>query len=243
MGKFSKWIGGGLGWVFGGPLGAIAGFIIGSIIDSSELKTYSSKRGYSRTTTPGGFIISLLVLVAAVMKADGKITKQELEYVKRFFVRSFGTEAAKDAILMLRDLLKQNIPIDDVCRQIYVNMNHPTRLQLLNFLCGIANVDKSQNKAEYILLQDIARKLGLTSEEFKAAYSMYVEDDNWAYEMLEITRDATDEEVKKAYKKMAVKLHPDKIEYLGEDFKKAAKEKFQKLNQAYEKIKKERNMH
>ena len=240
MGKFSKWIGGGLGWVFGGPLGAIVGFIIGSIIDSSEVKTYA--KGSSRATTPGGFIVSLLVLTSAVMKADGKVTKGELEYVKKFFVRSFGVEAAKEAMLMLRDLLRQHIPIDDVCRQIRLNMDRSTRLQLLNFLCGIAYVDKPKHKSEYLLLEDIAKKLGLTYEEFKAACSMYVEDVDWAYEMLEITKNATDEEIKKAYKKMAIKLHPDKIEYLGEDFKKAANEKFQKLNQAYEKIKKERNL-
>ena len=240
MGKFSKWIGGGLGWVVGGPLGALAGFIIGSIIDaSSEVK---SNQGKSNVTTPGGFIVSLLVLVAAVMKADGKVTKSELEYVKQFFVRNFGVDEAKEALLMLRDLIKQNIPVDDVCKQIRINMDRPTRLQLLNFLCGIAHVDRTHHQGEYNLLESIALKLGLTHEEFKSAYSMYVKDADWAYEMLEIKKDATNEEVKKAYKKMAAKLHPDKVEYLGEDFKKAAKDKFQKLNQAYEQIKKERNM-
>lgn len=240
MGKFAKYIGGGLGWVFGGPLGALAGFFIGSIIDvaNTETKNY---RGNTNKTTPGGFIVSLLVLVAAVMKADGKVTKAELEYVKQFFVRNFGTSEAHEALLMLRDLLKQNIPVRDVCSQIRMNMDRPTRLQLLSFLCGIAHVDKI-HQGEYNLLDNIALNLGLTNEEFRSAYSMYVQNVDWAYDMLEITKDATDEEVKKAYKKMAIKLHPDKVEYLGEDFKKAANEKFQKLNMAYEQIKKERNM-
>ena len=62
--------------------------------------------------------MSLLVLVAAVMKADGKVVKSELDYVKQFFVRQFGQESAKQALLMLKDILKQEIPVRDVCLQI-----------------------------------------------------------------------------------------------------------------------------
>jgi DnaJ like chaperone protein len=241
MGNFSKWIGGGLGWVFGGPLGAIAGFIIGSIIDTqTEIKAYSQHK--SSKTTPGGFIISLLVLTSAVMKADGKIRKAELDYVKQFFIRSFGVDEAQEALLMLRDLMKQNVPVDDVCRQIRANMDKHSRLQLYNFLFGIAQADGSVSPEELTLLEHIAQELGLSSEEYKSAKSSFIPNADWAYEMLELTPSATDDEIKKAYRKMAIKYHPDKVEYLGEDFKRSANEKFQKLNLAYEAIKKERNI-
>ncbi len=241
MGNFSKWIGGGLGWVFGGPLGAIAGFIVGTIIDNqTEVKGQS--RGQSSKTTPGGFIVSLLVLTSAVMKADGKVTKAELDYVKQFFIRSFGVDEAQEALLMLRDLLKQNIPVDDVCAQIKSNMDKHLRLQLFNFLFGIALADGKVTQDEQLLLEHIAKRLGLSDEEYKSAKSSFISNADWAYELLELTPAATDEEIKKAYRKMAIKYHPDKVEYLGEDFKRAANEKFQKLNQAYDTIKKERNM-
>ncbi len=240
MGKFSKWIGGGLGWVLGGPLGAIAGFIIGSVIDSQS-EVYKSQAKTTKTT-PGGFIVSLLVLTSAVMKADGKATKGELNYVKRFFVKAFGAEEAQEAILMLRDLLKQNIPVDDVCRQIRANMDKYSRLQLFNYLFGVSQADGAITQAELEFLKHIAQLLGLSNEEFKSAKSTFIPDNNWAYEMLEITPSASEEEIKKAYRKMAVKYHPDKVEYLGNDFKKAANEKFVKINQAYDIIKKERNI-
>jgi DnaJ like chaperone protein len=72
---------------------------------------------------------------------------------------------------------------------------------------------------------------------------MFVKDTDSAYKILEIEPNATNEEVKKAYKKMAVKYHPDKVSHLGEDVRKAAEEKFQNLNAAYNEIKKQRGIH
>jgi DnaJ like chaperone protein len=59
---------------------------------------------------------------------------------------------------------------------------------------------------------------------------------------LEIDSSATDDEVKKAYRKQAMKHHPDKVSHLGEEIRKAAEEKFQKLNEAYERIKSARGI-
>ena len=84
MAKFGKWIGGGLGWAFGGPIGALIGFTVGSMFDGGKSQTQRGASGYSGRTTTGGYVMSLLVLVAAVMKADGKVLKSELDYVKKF---------------------------------------------------------------------------------------------------------------------------------------------------------------
>ena len=70
----------------------------------------------------------------------------------------------------------------------------------------------------------------------------YYDDLESAYQILEITSTATNEEVKKAYRKMAIENHPDKVGHLGEDIRKAAEEKFTQINVAYEKIKKQRGM-
>ncbi len=250
MAKFGKWIGGGLGWAVGGPIGAIFGFIIGSIVDgtTTEIQTggtgYFTGRptGYSARTTTGGYVMSLLVLLAAVMKADGRVLKSELEYVKKFMVQNFGEASAVEAVKMLRDILKQNIPVNEVCRQIQQNMNYSARLQLLHFLFGVAQADGFVDPTELQMIEQMARQMGIGNSDFQSILAMFVRDTNSDYKILEIESTATDEELKKAYRRMAMKFHPDKVSHLGEDFQRAANEKFQKVNQAYENIKKERKM-
>ncbi|WP_163711175.1 TerB family tellurite resistance protein [Mangrovibacterium lignilyticum] len=243
MGKFTKWIAGGLGWAFLGPIGGILGFVVGSMFeDNSQLTTTKTTTGHGPSTTTGGYVMSLLVLVAAVMKSDGKVLKSELDYVKAFFVRTFGADSAQEAIKLLRDLLNQNIPVTDVCHQIQKNMDYSSRLQLLHFLFGIAQADGKVDVSELELIDHIAQNMGITSKDFESIKSMFVANTDAAYKILEIESSATDEEIKKAYRKMAVKYHPDKVSYLGEDFQNAAKEKFQKVNEAYNQLKKERNL-
>ena len=243
MGKFGKWIGGGLGWAVGGPIGAILGFVVGSIFDESSIDIRTTTNtGYTGRTTAGSFIMSLLVLVASVMKVDGKILKSELDYVKKFMVDNFGEPSAQDAIKILRDLLKQNIPVNEVCRQIKNNMNYSARLQFIHFLFGIALADSQISAAERQLIEQISRGMGINAEDFTSIQAMFVKDINSDYKILEIEPSASNEELKKAYRRMAMKYHPDKVSHLGEDFQKAAKEKFQKVTRAYNDIKKERNI-
>lgn len=240
MGKFGKWIGGGLGWAFFGPIGGLLGFAIGSVIDSAKVQV---SKGVSATTR-GDFALSLIVLVAAVMKADGKILQSELDYVKMYFVRSFGKESASEAIRMLREILKQDIPLHEVCSQIKKYLDHSSRLQLIHFLFGIADADKDIHAMELHVIEDIASRLGISAKDFDSIKSMFLKTDNIeaSYKILEIEPGVSDEEVKKAYRKMALKYHPDKVSYLGEDVQASAKEKFQKLSEAYEKIKRQRGM-
>lgn len=242
MAKFAKWIGGGLGFVLGGgPIGALVGFLIGSVVDSAEVHTYSSSRTYSGNT-PGAFGVSLIVLIAAVMKADGKVLKSELDYVKRFFISQFGPESAQEALVMLRDLLKKEIPLNDVCLQIKNGMDYSSRLQLLHILFNVSAADGRFDKAETDVIQQIATLLGVSPVDFESIKNMFIPATDAAYRILEVERSATDEEVKKAYRKMAVKYHPDKVSHLGEDYRKNAEEKIKAVNEAYDKIKKERNL-
>lgn len=238
MGSFTKWITGGLGWAFFGPLGGILGFILGSLIESSE----GIRRASPGATTTGDFALSLLVLVAAMMKADGKVLKSELDYVKNYFVRSFGEGSASEAIMMLRDILKQDINVREVSIQMKNRMDYASRLQLLHFLFGISLADGKVHEHEIGLIRLIAQYLGISARDLESIKNMFIPDTDAAYKILEINPDASDEEVKKAYRKMALKYHPDKVAYLGEEFKKTADEKFKKVNEAYEKIKKERGI-
>ena len=186
--------------------------------------------------------MSLLVLVAAVMKADGRVLRSELDYVKRFFRQNFGTETSQEAMVMLRDLLKQEIPVLDVCRQIKQNLDYSSRLQLVHFLFGIANADTQVHASELKTIELIAGYIGISAKDRESIKYMFIPKTDSAYKILEIEKSASDDEVKKAYRKMANKFHPDKVSHLGDDFQKAANEKFQKVNEAYEQIKKERNI-
>jgi DnaJ like chaperone protein len=242
MAKVGKWITGGLGWAFFGPIGGILGFVVGSMFDNTQVIYGRQDNQTNLQTTQGGYIMSLLVLVAAVMKADGKVLKSELEYTKQFFVNAFGVSAAQEAVRILRDLLNQNIPVTDVCRQIRQNMDHPSRLQLLHFLFGIAAADGIVHPDEHKLIKHIAEQMGISQKDYESIESMFVANTDAAYKILEADPSATDDELKKAYRKMALKYHPDKVHYLGEEVQKAAHEKFQKVNEAWEIIKKQRGI-
>ncbi|MBA4409484.1 MAG: TerB family tellurite resistance protein [Bacteroidota bacterium] len=242
MAKIGKWITGGLGWAFFGPIGGILGFVVGSMFDNTQVITGRQEYQPGQPTTQGGYIMSLLVLVAAVMKADSKVLKSELDYTKDFFVRTFGIAAAGEAVKILRDLLNQNIPIAEVCQQIRKNMDHPSRLQLVHFLFGIADADGHVHETEHKLIKHIAQQMGISQKDYESLESMFVANTDAAYKILEIETTATDDEMKKAYRKMAVKYHPDKVHYLGGDIQKAAHEKFQKVNEAWETIKKQRRI-
>jgi DnaJ like chaperone protein len=237
MGSFAKWIAGGLGWAFFGPVGGVFGFLLGSMFDGVD-----SVRSTSTRTTQGDYAISLLVLVASVIKADGKVLRSELDYVKKFLIQNFGETGAKEALIMLKDLLKQDIPVYDVCEQISGNMNYSQRLQLLHFLYGLGYADGLLTPAEEKLLQLIANGLQISAGDKESLQSMFKNTIEDLYKILEIDSTVPDEDVKKAYRKMAMKYHPDKVATMGEDVKRAANEKFQRLSEAYEKIKKERGM-
>lgn len=242
--KYLKWIGVGLGWALGGPIGAILGFALGSMASTAEITKSSGGSRFQtrRDTSTNDFIVSLLVLSAAVMKADGKVLKSELDYVKDFFVRQFGEHKAKEQILLLREILKQPLQLREVCMQIRANMPHPMRLQLIHYIFGLAQADGSLDAKELRVIEDIARYLGISEKDFASIRAMFGTDTQSAYDVLEIQDNATEADIKKAYRKMALKYHPDKLSTLGPDIQKAAKEKFIKVQEAYEMIKKQRNI-
>jgi len=241
MGFFGKWLVGGLGWVLGGPMGGLLGFLVGSMLDSTTDQS-AIHTGRTAITTQGDFGMSLLVLVAAVMKADGKVVKSELNYVKKFFVSQFGQESARQALLMLKDLIKQEIPVRDVCLQIGRNMDYSSRLQLLHLLFNISIADSKINSSEIEIIERISGYLKVTPTDFMSIKNMFIPETDSSYKILEIDPSSSNEDVKRSYRRMAMKYHPDKVSHLGDDFRKTADEKFRKVSEAYEKIKNERNM-
>jgi DnaJ like chaperone protein len=242
MAKFGKWVGLGLGWALGGPIGGILGLAVGSIFDSGSTAATGQARSVRSRTLRGDYAASLLVLIAAVMKADGRVMKSELDYVKRYFVSRFGEDTASEAVIMLRDILRQEIPLRDVTLQLSQRLDYSYRLEMLHFLFGIASADGSVSDAENNVIQRIAGYMRISDSDFQSIRAMFVSQTDASYKILEVEPTVSDEEVKKAYRRMAMKYHPDKVSHLGEDFKKVAHEKFKKVQSAYEEIKKERGI-
>lgn len=245
MAGFGKWLAGGLGLVLGGPMGAIIGFALGSLFEGSS--TTGSQQGtHSRTTrstSEGDFKMSLLVMIACVMKADGNVQKAELNVVKRFLVTNFGEDGALEALPILKRLLDQPLNEREMAMQINQFMNYSAKLQLVHFLFDVAYSDGHVNAAELRVIQTIASIFRITAADFESLKAPYVKnvDKDWAYKALEIEPSATIDEIKKAYRRMAMKYHPDKVNSLGEDVKKSATEKFRAINEAYEQLKKDRS--
>ena len=238
MAKFSKFLWGGLGWAIGGPIGGIIGFALGTMIDHSKTVTNDG----SGTTMPGDFGVSLLILCAEVMKSDNKLLKSELEYVKRFFITQFGVEHTQERMLLFREILKQSYSLEEVCSQIDLNLDYPSKLQLVHLLFGLANSDGDLHPAEMNSIRMIAGYLHISNADLNSMSAMFTKDSTSAYEILEISRDASNDDLKKAFRKLAALHHPDKVEHLGEDFRKSAQEKFKSINEAYTQIKKERGI-
>lgn len=242
MAKYGKWVGLGLGWALGGPIGGILGLAVGSIFDSGKSDISGKARSVRERTLRGDYAASLLVLIAAVMKADGRVMKSELDYVKRYFITRFGEATASEAIVMLRDILKQEIPLRDVTQQLSQRLDYSYRLEMLHFLFGIASADGSVSDEENKVINRISGYMSISDSDFQSIRAMFVSQTDASYKILEIEPTATDDDIKKAYRRMAMKYHPDKVSHLGEDFKKVAQEKFRKVQAAYDKIKKERGL-
>lgn len=245
MKRLFQIFGGGLGWSLGGPIGAIIGVAFGNmvheIVGADQNPQATSSRA-SRPTRPGGspsdFHIALLVLAARVIKADGKVLQSELDFVRQQFAVMFGKERANESFKVFKKIVDQQIPLTKVAAQINGFTNHSTRLQLIHFLFKLGLADGHLHDKEIAEIKRIAQNLRISTYDFASIHAMFNQgkDDNWAYKVLEVEASATQAEVKKAYRKMALKYHPDRTIEAGPEAQESAKETFLNVQKAYEQI-------
>lgn len=239
--------------------GAILGFIIGTGIENyqrvikgaqgngqqggRQFNTEDLFQYYQQRSTSNDVPTMLMALSAAVMTADGKVLKAELNYVKSFFNQQFGPQFSQQHLLTLKKFLDSgDIPLQRICQDIQTRMQPAVRTQLLHYLFGIAKADGHVAESEAKIIQNIAAMLGVSSADYESVKNMFYRNVNSDYKVLGIDASASNDEVKKAYRKMAIKFHPDKVAQMGEEYEKGAKEKFQNIQEAYEAIKKKRGM-
>lgn len=258
--SFAKWIGGAIGWSFGGPIGAIIGLAIGSFVDNlagngtpllgdrqtgkrrdtyREMPNYGQRRSRPQTQS-GDFEVSLLILASVVIKADGKQDQRELDFVRQQFSNMYGKDRANKAFELFKRINKQNISTRQVCIQIRQMMDHASRLQLLHFLFGIAKADGMVSEDELRQIYTISGYLGISNRDYQSIKAMFYNSSDNAYKILEIDKSVSDDAVKKAYRTMAKKYHPDRVGHLGKEHQEGAEAKFRQVQEAYEHIQKER---
>ena len=239
--SLGKWILGGLGFALGGPIGALIGVLLASAFESNNVPEEART---SRRATQGDIRVSIIVLIACVIKADSKVLKSEINFIKPFLVNTFGEQGAKQALLLLKDLLQKDIDHMAVAQQIRQHINYSTRLELIRLLLEIAKSDGEIAQQELYVIEQIAINMSVQNADYQSILALYQrhKDSNWAYTALEISPSATDDEVKKAYRRMAMKYHPDKVANAGEEIRKQATEKFRGINEAYEHIKQQRGI-
>lgn len=235
--------------------GIMVGFVVGSLIDSYLNVQARIKKGekpedifdyykqHSEVQGRSDFATMLVVLSAAVMRADGKVLKTELEYLKNFFSQQFGPNFTKEHLQTLKYFLDgAAIPLEKVCADIRFRTQVEVRIQLLHFLFGLAKADGHVADTEINVIRNIATLLDIPMVDFESVKNMFYRNVNSDYAVLGIESSATEEEIKKAYRQMAIRYHPDKVAAMGEEYQKGAKEKFQKIQEAYENIKKARGI-
>jgi DnaJ like chaperone protein len=155
----------------------------------------------------------------------------------------YGEERANNAFKLFKVFMKNNqISTPQICTQIRQNLTHASRLQLIHFLFGIANADGAVQEVEVNAIKTIAGYLYVNPHDFESIKAMFYNSSDSAYRILEIEKTASNDEVKLAYRKMAKKYHPDKLQHLGDEHIKGAEEKFKQVSIAYEKIQKERGI-
>ena len=242
-----KWLLAVLGFMYMRYPGAIIGFIIGTLLDNWNrssggfLKSVMGDKQAS-SVSPGDFELNLLSLCALVIKADGKVSQTELDYVRSYFVRAYGKERANATFRTFNDVIKnRELSASQISQYLASRTQYPTRLQITHFLFGIAQADGSVSISEANMIQQIASYLKIGAKDFESIKAMFLKQTpESAYKILEIDKSASDTDVKKAYRKMVKKYHPDKLEHMDEAYKKGAREKFDKVQEAYETIQKER---
>ena len=237
-----KWIAGALGWAMFGPLGGLLGYFLGSRLERQAVAAAGSEDGQVwNQGQRNSFLISLLALSAAVIKADGKVSSAERSRFREFFAANFGAQAANEAEEILNEILQKDFNLYEVCSQIRSCMDYSQRLQLYHYLVSLGACD-GLVQVEVDLLETIANYIGLSKTDSDSIMAQFRPNNDSNYRILGITPDATDEEVRKAYRRMAIQYHPDKVATLGEDVQKAAEEKFKAISQAYEAICRERGI-
>ena len=196
-----------------------------------------SKQGVS----PAEFELNLLSLASLVIKADGIVNQKELDFVRQYFVQAYGKEQANATFKVFNEeIKKKQLSAQKIAAFLRNRMRYESRLQIIHFLFSVAKADGQISDPEVREINNITGFLGINHRDFESIKAMFFSNPDSAYKILEIEKTANPDQIKKAYRTMVKKYHPDKLQHMDEVYRNGAEEKFRKVQEAYEQIQKER---
>jgi len=255
---WGKLAGAAAGFALGGPLGALLGGVAGHIADTaldsgSETGPQSGPQFGNDAGQPERsqvvFTMGVIALSAKMAKADGRVTSDEVEAFNQVF--HIPPEEAGN-VRRIFNLAKRDVAgYESYARQIAnIFRNNPGALEdLLDGLFYIAKADAELHPMEIDFLRRVSDIFGFSPREFERLHSSHalgidgeLRDD--PYLILGIDPDISNDDLKKAYRRMVKENHPDALSARGvpEEFVTLANEKLAAINVAYERILLERGL-
>lgn len=239
-----KWIAAIIGYLLYRIPGAFLGFFIGSFLDGIKVSNVRPGTIFGerpQNVSPADFELNLLSLCSIVIKADGRVNATELDYVRQYFVSTYGKEKANAIFRTFNEVVKsREVNAQRICGYLNTRLRYEVKLQLVHFLFGIAAADGAVSEKESDKINDIAGFFRISYRDFESVKAMFVRSADNAYKILEVDPEATDAEIKKAYRNMVKRYHPDKVRTQDEAIRKGAEEKFREVQKAYEEIQQKR---
>ncbi|MCK9297257.1 MAG: DnaJ domain-containing protein [Desulfobulbaceae bacterium] len=200
----------------------------------------------SQTESRKNFVSLLVHILVKVAQFDGKISRAELLTIKNFFRTHLHYD--QNQMFWVNELIKDanNNPdsLETLLAQFRSSFAYEPRLILVELVYQIFFSNERVTNQELELARNIAEYLELSPHDLQSIQSRYirmrhaaVNQEQQYYEVLGLQPEATFEEIKKAYRKLSMKYHPDKVGHLGEEFRGVAEEKMKELNAAYQYLK------
>ena len=257
MSIWGKVIGGMAGFAMGGALGALMGAYAGHMMVDKNRAGGGGGRiggvfgGAEQVATPGvadrqmAFTIAVIVLGAKMAKADGHVSSEEVRAFKEVF--RIPPEEMKPVGKLFNDARQEATGFEPYAAQIaQMFAGQPAVLEeLLGGLFHIAKASGGVNAAELQYLSRVAGIFGFDQhgfERIRAGHMGPSEAD--PYQVLGLSSGVTDAEVKRTYRELIRKYHPDALIAQGmpQEFVNIANDKMAGINAAYDRIEKERGL-
>lgn len=234
----SWFFGAGVGFLFGGPLGAMAGGVIEHLATQSTLERRSLNSNSNEEVI---FVTNLAAIMTLVAMADGVIDSHEISLIHNFFAEKLGYSGLQINYVdgIIRETERTNPNLTEICRAFKNQSNMETRLLLLDITCQIAAADRKITTEEEKAINIIATYLSIPEEDIEGLKNKYFgrgKEDETPYSILGVAYNASPAEIKRAYRTMAAQYHPDKVAHLGKELIEFANKKFTEINEAYKEL-------
>ena len=248
------------GFLIFGFIGLILGLIAGSFVDRLVAYGPGGVNPFNAARRQAVFLETVFILMGKLAKADGRVSESEVSHVEQFMQKLRMTrEHRLKAIALFKQGASADYDIHPQLNEFLAVCGHSRNLRqvLLVYLIIMGLSDGNLNSAEDNLLRSIAGRLGYSPAAFEQLLDMVMNQMHFAaggassanalddaYKALGVSKDRTDEEIKRAYRKLMSQYHPDKLMGQGvpEDMIAVATEQAKEVQIAYDLIKKSRNL-